>query len=125
MKYLDSRLGKPSLIRETSRTTLLSALRSPVMTVRRKFFSKAEDSLQGVVLEPALESRLREIAIATRFTKRNYGLFRNLLMHGPPGTGKTLFAKVNLSHLLVDHLTFLFVEIGRTFRIGFCDYDWW
>lgn len=96
VKYLDSRLGKPSLIRETSRTTLLSALRSPVTTVRRKFFSKAEDSLQGVVLEPSLESRLREIAIATRFTKRNYGLFRNLLMHGPPGTGKTLFAKVNL-----------------------------
>ncbi len=57
-------------------------------TVRRLFFSKAEDSLQGVVLDPALESRLREIAISTRFTKRNHGLFRNLLMHGPPGTGK-------------------------------------
>ena len=95
MKYLDSRLGKPSLIRETSRTTLLTALRSPVKTVRR-YFSKAEDSLQGVVLDPRLESRLREIAISTRFTKRNYGLFRNLLMHGPPGTGKTLFAKVKI-----------------------------
>jgi hypothetical protein len=58
-----------------------------VKTVRR-YFSKAEDSLQGVILDPALESRLREIAISTRFTKRNYGLFRNLLMHGPPGTGK-------------------------------------
>jgi ATPase family AAA domain-containing protein 3A/B len=63
----------------------------------RSYFSKAEDSLQGVILDPKLESRLREIAIATRFTKRNYGLFRNLLMHGPPGTGKTLFAKVNSS----------------------------
>ena len=91
VKYLDSRLGKPSLIRETSRTTLLTALRSPISTIRRSFFSKAEDSLKGVVLEPNLEARLREIAIATRFTKKNYGLFRNLLMYGPPGTG-TLFA---------------------------------
>ncbi|CAF3631230.1 unnamed protein product [Rotaria socialis] len=103
VKYIDSRLGKPSLIRETSRTTLLTALRSPVKTVRRAFFSKAEDSLQGVVLDPALESRLREIAIATRFTKRNYGLFRNLLMHGPPGTGKTLFAKKLAAHSGLDY----------------------
>ena len=78
------------MIRETTRTTLLTALRSPVKTIQRYFFSKAEDSLQGVVLDPSLESRLREIAIATRFTKRNYGLFRNLLMHGPPGTGKEI-----------------------------------
>ena len=92
VKYIDSRLGKPSLIRETSRHTLLSALRSPVLTVRRLFFSRAEDSLKGVVLDPALESRLREIAIATRFTKKNYGLFRNLLMHGPPGTGRLLIS---------------------------------
>ena len=76
------------MIRETSRTTLLTTLRSPIKTARRYFFSKAEDSLKGVVLDPVLESRLREIAISTRFTKKNYGLFRNLLMHGPPGTGK-------------------------------------
>ncbi|CAF2814661.1 unnamed protein product [Rotaria sp. Silwood2] len=103
VKYLDSRLGKPSLIRETSRITLLTALRSPIKTARRYFFSKAEDSLQGVVLDPTLESRLREIAIATRFTKRNYGLFRNLLMHGPPGTGKTLFAKKLADHSGLDY----------------------
>ncbi len=89
------------------------------MKTVRRYFSKAEDSLQGVILDPALESRLREIAIATRFTKRNYGLFRNLLMHGPPGTGKTLFAKVNMSvNEVVDlaRSTFCFVEISRSFR---------
>ncbi|CAF1221571.1 unnamed protein product [Rotaria sordida] len=103
VKYLDSRLGKPSLIRETSRTTLFTVFRSPIKTIRRYFFTKAEDSLQGVVLDPTLESRLREIAIATRFTKRNYGLFRNLLMHGPPGTGKTLFAKKLANHSGLDY----------------------
>lgn len=37
---------------------------------------------------------MRDIAIATRNTKRNKSLYRNILMYGPPGTGKTLFAKV-------------------------------
>ncbi len=46
--------------------------------------------------KPSLEERLREIAVSTRNTKSNNGLFRNLLMYGPPGTGKTLFAKVSL-----------------------------
>ena len=94
------------------------------MTTFRRYFSKAEDSLQGVVLEPTLEARLREIAVATRFTKRNYGLFRNLLMHGPPGTGKTLFAKVNNRFNRMDKCYFCFffflfficIEISCTFR---------
>lgn len=37
---------------------------------------------------------MRDIAIATRNTKKNRSLYRNILMYGPPGTGKTLFAKV-------------------------------
>lgn len=37
---------------------------------------------------------MRDIAIATRNTKKNRSLYRNVLMYGPPGTGKTLFAKV-------------------------------
>ena len=43
---------------------------------------------------PSLEARVRDIAIATRNTKKNKSLYRNVLMYGPPGTGKTLFAKV-------------------------------
>ncbi|CAF0742374.1 unnamed protein product [Didymodactylos carnosus] len=102
VKYIESRLGKPPLIRETSRTTFLTPFRAPFKTIRH-YFTKAEDSLKGVVLDPMLESHLREIAIATRFTKKNRGLFRNLLMHGPPGTGKTLFAKKLAAHSGLDY----------------------
>lgn len=35
-----------------------------------------------------------DVAIATMNTKKNRGMYRNILMYGPPGTGKTLFAKV-------------------------------
>ncbi|XP_033097761.1 ATPase family AAA domain-containing protein 3-B-like [Anneissia japonica] len=91
-RYIEARLGKPSLVRETSRINFLQGLRHPIL-VGKRLFTKAEDALQGVVLKPLLEEKLREIAIATRNTKANKGLYRNILMHGPPGTGKTLFAK--------------------------------
>lgn len=47
-----------------------------------------------LISQPTLEERVRDIAIATRNTRQNNGLYRNILMYGPPGTGKTLFAKV-------------------------------
>jgi len=100
-KYLEARLGKPSLVRDTSRFTVLDTIKHPIKTVKR-IRSKAEDSLQGVVLQPTLEERLREIAVSTRNTKSNNGLFRNLLMYGPPGTGKTLFAKKLAMHSGMD-----------------------
>jgi ATPase family AAA domain-containing protein 3A/B len=71
-------------VRDTSRFTLLEAFKHPIKTIK-KVRSTAEDSLQGVVLEPKLEERLREIALATKNTKVNYGLFRNVMFHGPPG----------------------------------------
>uniref|UniRef100_A0A0R3QYZ1 AAA domain-containing protein n=1 Tax=Brugia timori TaxID=42155 RepID=A0A0R3QYZ1_9BILA len=46
---------------------------------------------------------LRDIAITTRNTKRNHGLFRNILFYGPPGTGKTLFAKSLAHHSGLDY----------------------
>ena len=46
------------------------------------------------LLQSSLESRLQEISRATANTKRNGGVYRNLLFYGPPGTGKTMFAKV-------------------------------
>ncbi|XP_004607236.1 ATPase family AAA domain-containing protein 3 [Sorex araneus] len=101
-RYIEARLGKPSLVRETSRVTVLEALRHPVQVTRR-LFSKPQDALEGVVLSPSLEARVRDIAIATRNTKKNRSLYRNILMYGPPGTGKTLFAKKLALHSGMDY----------------------
>ena len=85
-RYIEARIGKPSLVNETSRFSILEACKHPIKTLKR-FQSKPLDALQGVVLKPKLEERLRDIAIATKNTKQNQGLYRNILMHGAPGTG--------------------------------------
>ncbi|XP_033642099.1 ATPase family AAA domain-containing protein 3-A-like [Asterias rubens] len=100
-RFVEARLGKPSLVRETSRLGPLEILRHPIKTTKR-LINKPLDALRGVVLKPSLEERLREIAIATRNTKANKGLYRNILMYGPPGTGKTLFAKKLALHSGMD-----------------------
>ncbi|XP_066546633.1 ATPase family AAA domain containing 3 [Amia ocellicauda] len=101
-RYIEARLGKPSLVRETSRITVAEAIKHPVK-VGRRLASKPQDALEGVVLSPVLEERVRDIAIATRNTRQNHGLYRNILMYGPPGTGKTLFAKKLAMHSGMDY----------------------
>uniref|UniRef100_A0A8C7TVV7 AAA+ ATPase domain-containing protein n=1 Tax=Oncorhynchus mykiss TaxID=8022 RepID=A0A8C7TVV7_ONCMY len=99
-RYIEARLGKPSLVRETSRITVGEAIKHPTT---KRLRSRPQDALEGVVLSPSLEERVRDIAIATRNTRQNKGLYRNILMYGPPGTGKTLFAKKLALHSGMDY----------------------
>lgn len=101
-RYIEARLGKPSLVRDTSRISFMEAFKHPV-TIAKRLRSKPQDALLGVVLKPQLEERLRDVAIATKNTKRNKGMYRNILMYGPPGTGKTLFAKKLAVHSGMDY----------------------
>ncbi|KPI96115.1 PREDICTED: ATPase family AAA domain-containing protein 3-B [Papilio xuthus] len=104
-RFIEARIGKPSLINETSRFSLLEAIKHPILTMSKAVnrFRKPTDALAGVVLEPSLERRLRDIAIATKNTRLNKGYYRNLLMYGPPGTGKTLFSKKLAKHSEMDY----------------------
>ena len=51
---------------------------------------------------------MRSIAKATIYTKKNGGVYRNILMYGPPGTGKTMFAKV--SHQINGRVLFVWIH---------------
>ena len=66
--FIEARLGKPSLVRDTSRIPLLQAVKHPVDSVR-KVLAKPQNALSGIVLDPALEARLRDVALATKNTK--------------------------------------------------------
>ncbi|XP_025237077.1 ATPase family AAA domain-containing protein 3C-like [Theropithecus gelada] len=92
-RFIEAGLFKPSLVSEKSRITVLEALQHPFQVEARRLLSRPQDVLEGVVLHPSLEAQVRNMAIATRNTKKNHGLYRNVLLYGPPGTGKTLVAK--------------------------------
>ena len=115
--YVQARLGKPSLVRDTSRTPLFEAAKHPVQTVKKKM-EKPQEALSGIVLAPSLESRLRDVALATKNTKLNKGMYRNLLFHGPPGTGKTLFAKKLAMHSDMDYAVMTGGDVAPMGRDG-------
>ena len=50
--------GKPSLVRDTSRISALDVVQHPIQTAK-KLKNRESDALEGVVLEPRLEERLR------------------------------------------------------------------
>ena len=89
-RFIEARLGKPSLVRETSRVTASSFMKHPITTTKRTLGigMAPQDAMKGIVLEEGLDSQLRKIAVSTAHTKKNKAPFRHLLLHGPPGTGK-------------------------------------
>lgn len=83
-RFVEARLGKPSLIRETSRFSVGQLVRQPVETAKRVLGVgiHEQDALKGIVLEESLDSQLRKIAVSTAHTKKNRAPFRHLLLHG-------------------------------------------
>jgi len=85
-RVLERHLGRPPLVRETSKWTWRPQF---------SFFGSrgSKNVFDDIVLEESLTERLKWTTNALLSAQENGTPFRHLLLHGPPGTGKTLFAR--------------------------------
>ena len=128
-RYIEARLGKPSLVRETSRRSMRQVLANPFPSLKRLLrLEKPHDVMEGVVLESKLDQRLRNVAVSTFNTKKHRAPFRHLLLHGPPGTGKTLFAKALARHSGLEYAILTGGDVAPLGRDGVTEihklFDW-
>eukprot|EP00636_Phaeomonas_parva_P017240 CAMPEP_0118853126 /NCGR_PEP_ID=MMETSP1163-20130328/1834_1 /TAXON_ID=124430 /ORGANISM="Phaeomonas parva, Strain CCMP2877" /LENGTH=575 /DNA_ID=CAMNT_0006785623 /DNA_START=182 /DNA_END=1909 /DNA_ORIENTATION=- len=109
-RFIESRLGKPTLVRETSRINWLN----PVKAMTDAFLRGRTQmsALEGIVFNERLNTRLGRVAETTKQTKSNAAPFRHLLLHGPPGTGKTMYARQLAKHSGMDYAIMTGGDIG-------------
>jgi ATPase family AAA domain-containing protein 3A/B len=110
---LERHLGRPPLVRETSRWTWRPKIKSWPWAKQEsmKIFDQ-------IVLEDALEERLQWTTNALVSAQANGTPFRHLLLHGPPGTGKTLFARTLAQHSGLDYAIMSGGDLGPLGREG-------
>ena len=113
-------LGKPPLIRETSRRVWLTSpwafARKRISSVLPSFLggtpNKAPSFLDKIVLEESLSERLQWTTNALVNAKKNQAPFRHVLLYGPPGTGKTLFARTLARNSGLDYAVMTGGDVG-------------
>ncbi|KAK1444356.1 ATP-ase like protein [Babesia gibsoni] len=108
-RIIERQLGKPSLVRETSRWTLIGGARN-IFT--GSIFGRKEPTVNKIVLDNNLEQRLSWTTNTLVRAKQNGTPFRNILLYGPPGTGKTLFAKTVAKNSGLDFVIMTGGDVG-------------
>jgi ATPase family AAA domain-containing protein 3A/B len=90
-EQLNKRLGRPSLVRMTSRKTRLGE----VWLAIKNFVLRRQDGFEfsDVVLHPTLEEQIMRLANATKNAKSRKMPLLHIMFYGPPGTGKTMCAQ--------------------------------
>lgn len=99
--FIQAKLGKPLLVRETSFEWTLVAtinLLFDVFYKHQESFEVSskhiEQSFADVILGDEDKEKVIQLAFSTRNTKKTGAPFRHVLLHGPPGTGKVRNAYV-------------------------------
>lgn len=105
---IESFIGRPQLVRETTRKSMLWSLLAYAKLLflpwRSKRDTKAiDETFSDLILPLELKTRVVELAHAARNANKHQAPYRHVLLHGPPGTGKTLVAKKLAQVIGIDY----------------------
>ena len=89
-EQLNKRLGRPSLVRHTSRKSMMGDFFRFWGRICRLY--KTGHQFDDVVLKQSLENQILRLAKATQGAKGRGANLLNVMFYGPPGTGKTMTA---------------------------------
>jgi len=93
-EQLNKRLGRPSLVRVTSKKTRLGDLANFIKGILFCCCRKRQGhEFDDVVLHKKLEEQIFRLANATRNAKSRNMPLLHIMFYGPPGTGKTMCAQ--------------------------------
>ena len=94
-KYVSKLLGKPSLLRDTTRGSLSSffTFGFDLSKAKTADLVKTDVMFTGIVLCQTLQRQMEIVAKSIICRKQNDLPYRHLLFHGMPGTGKTMVAE--------------------------------
>jgi len=112
-RVLEQHLGRPPLVRETSRWTWRPQLMSWPWSKR-----EGPNIFERIILENELTERLRWTSNALLSAQVNGTPFRHLLLHGAPGTGKTLFARTLAKQCGLDYAIMSGGDLGPLGKDG-------
>eukprot|EP00970_Alexandrium_tamarense_P001736 scaffold224_cov181-Alexandrium_tamarense.AAC.21 len=120
---IEATIGKPQLIRETTRKTMIPSILSHTAQLTSyinpwrsvKGATSIDESFKDLILPMDLKDRVMDLADSARNARRHNAPFRHVLLYGPfqliksprlpqqPGTGKTMVAKKLASVIGVDY----------------------
>jgi len=114
---IESMIGKPKLIRETTRQSLVKKIMSVVVQCAcglgsmckrdtEKEDKTLEDHFKDVILPQKLKNRVMSLASSACKVRQNDAPHRHILFYGPPGTGKTMVAR-KLAHYIGMEYAFM------------------
>eukprot|EP00747_Dinoflagellata_sp_TGD_P181508 gnl/TRDRNA2_/TRDRNA2_35371_c0_seq1.p1 gnl/TRDRNA2_/TRDRNA2_35371_c0~~gnl/TRDRNA2_/TRDRNA2_35371_c0_seq1.p1 ORF type:complete len:563 (-),score=118.38 gnl/TRDRNA2_/TRDRNA2_35371_c0_seq1:45-1733(-) len=110
---LERNLGRPPLVRETSRWSW-----RPQLHPWWPFRKETPNIMEQIVLEETLSERLTWTTNALLKAQENGTPFRHLLLYGAPGTGKTLFARTLARQSGLDYAIMSGGDLGPLGRDG-------
>ncbi|EKX73224.1 ATPase, AAA family domain containing protein [Theileria equi strain WA] len=108
-KFMEQKIGKPPLVRDTSRWVLMNGLGNFVKGLVK---TNKELKIDQIVLNDQLYQRLNWTVNSLVRAKENGTNFRHILLYGPPGTGKTLFAKTVAKRSGMDYAIMTGGDVG-------------